>query len=136
MAMLRQVLLLLRDVPAGVRFFGAEGLGLPVLFASDKYALLGLHGPKAPEGARPSLALQQVDSEAQCSTGYSPNLTFDVADMDSVVQRLLGQGARLDGPIKYPVQGKVAAIRSPDGHMLGLFEPNPDLADPTAAPES
>ena len=31
--------------------------------------------------------------------------------------------ALLHGPIKYPVQGKVAAVRAPDGHMLGLFEP-------------
>ena len=32
-------------------------------------------------------------------------------------------GAVLDGPIKYPSHGKVASVRSPDGHMIGLFEP-------------
>ena len=42
--------------------------------------------------------------------------------MDSTVARLIGLGAELDGPIKYPPHGKVAALRSPDGHMIGLYE--------------
>lgn len=54
---------------------------------------------------------------------YSPLLCFDVADMDVAIQRALGMGAHLDGPIKYPAHGAVASIRSPDGHMIGLFQP-------------
>jgi len=74
-----------------------------------------------------ALTLARTCREADCSTGYSPMLSFDVLDMDETIARLMGLGARLDGPIKYPIQGKVASIRSPCGHMLGLFEPNPDL---------
>ena len=33
-------------------------------------------------------------------------------------------GASLDGPIKYPEHGKVASLRAPDGHMIGLYEPS------------
>lgn len=50
-------------------------------------------------------------------------LTFQVADMDAMVPRLMQLGASLDGAIRYEPYGKVAAVRSPDGHMLGLFEP-------------
>lgn len=55
---------------------------------------------------------------------YSPLLCFDVPDMDHAVQRALGMGGHLDGPIKYPAHGAVASIRSPDGHMVGLFQPD------------
>lgn len=55
---------------------------------------------------------------------YSPLLCFDVPDMDHAVQRALGLGGHLDGPIKYPAHGAVASIRSPDGHMVGLFQPD------------
>jgi len=44
--------------------------------------------------------------------------------MDHAVQRALGMGGHLDGPIKYPAHGAVASIRSPDGHMVGLFQPD------------
>jgi predicted enzyme related to lactoylglutathione lyase len=53
-------------------------------------------------------------------------MTFDVDDLDTVVQRALEMGGHLDGPIQYPVHGKIAALRSPDGHMVGLFEPSVD----------
>jgi len=56
------------------------------------------------------------------STGYSPFLNFVVVDVDDTVQRLLRLGATMDGPIKYPVHGKVASVRSPDGQMVGLYE--------------
>jgi len=65
--------------------------------------------------------------EADCSTGYSPILSFEVDDMDSTIQRIMMLGGRLDGPIKYPIEGKIASVRSPDGHMIGLFEANLDL---------
>lgn len=42
--------------------------------------------------------------------------------MDSTVPRLVSLGAVLDGPIRYEPYGKVAAVRSPDGHMVGLYE--------------
>lgn len=63
-----------------------------------------------------------VCREAQCSSGYSPFLSFEIDDMDSTIPRLITLGASLDGAIKYQPYGKVAAVRSPDGHMLALLE--------------
>lgn len=42
--------------------------------------------------------------------------------MDQTVPKLMQLGAALDGSIRYEPYGKIAAVRSPDGHMLGLFE--------------
>lgn len=42
--------------------------------------------------------------------------------MDSTIPKLMQLGAALDGSIRYEPYGKIAAVRSPDGHMLGLFE--------------
>ncbi|KAI9914566.1 hypothetical protein PsorP6_008094 [Peronosclerospora sorghi] len=59
------------------------------------------------------------------NSGYSPFLNFDIPDLsDDAVPRLLMMGAIMDGPIKYPANGKTAALRSPDGVMIGLYQPN------------
>ena len=42
--------------------------------------------------------------------------------MDSAVPKLISSGGSLDGPVRYNAYGKVAAVRTPDGHMLALFE--------------
>ena len=44
--------------------------------------------------------------------------------MDTTVARCLQLGGHLDGPIQYPAHGKVATVKSPDGHMIGLYEPS------------
>jgi predicted enzyme related to lactoylglutathione lyase len=70
-----------------------------------------------------SIVLKQAPySASMLSTGYSPILTFDVPDLDTAVTTALSKGAMLDGPIKRPAFGNFASIRSPDGHMIGLFE--------------
>lgn len=63
-------------------------------------------------------------SEAAVTTGYTPFLSFAVADVSATVARCISLGAVLDGAIKYPPRGgpKVAALRAPDGHMIGLIE--------------
>lgn len=138
---LRHVLLLQRDVPAAAKFY-QEGLGLVVNVCTERWAELSDGRPppaisgsasgaggdspasRSPSAPGPTvIALKAVEGEAQRTTGYSPILSFTVGDMDATVNNLLRLGATLDGPIKYPVQGKVAAVRAPDGHMLGLFEP-------------
>lgn len=43
--------------------------------------------------------------------------------MDAAIPRLIQSGAALDGPIRYLPYAKIAALRSPHGHMLGLYEP-------------
>ena len=43
--------------------------------------------------------------------------------MDATSAKCVQLGGQLDGPIQYPAHGKVAALRTPDGHMIGLQEP-------------
>ena len=50
-------------------------------------------------------------------------ITFEVEDMDKIIVDSMQAGAHLDGPIQYPAHGKVASLRTPDGHMIGVYEP-------------
>ncbi len=118
-------------VAAAVNFY-RDGLGLAVVRHTDDWAELACPigsslGNKSIDASHPSinfrLSIQAVYSEAQLGIGYSPFLSFDVDDMDSTVARCVQMGAHLDGPIQYPAHGKVAALRAPDGHMIGLYEP-------------
>ncbi|TYZ59538.1 hypothetical protein PybrP1_003456 [[Pythium] brassicae (nom. inval.)] len=113
---LRQVLILSRDVARSTQFF-QEGLGLKLLRASDTFAEFDTQSGAA-------LCIKLAQNEAACSAGYSPFLNFDTQDLSDTIPRLLMLGAIMDGPIKYPAHGKVAAVRSPDGVMIGLYEPN------------
>ena len=70
------------------------------------------------------IILKQSSNISQLTTGYTPILCFDVKNMDNTLNKALEMGAILDGPIKYPIQGKFASIKSPDGFMIGLFEPS------------
>ena len=56
-------------------------------------------------------------------TGMSPLLNVQVQDLQGTVETLLPVGAELDGAIRFLPEGKVAAVRNPDGHMMSLFEP-------------
>jgi catechol 2,3-dioxygenase-like lactoylglutathione lyase family enzyme len=96
------------------------GLGLSVLRHTDEWAELSCGGAGQPF----TLNLHAVSNEAQLSVGYSPMLSFEVVDMDSTIAKCVQMGAHLDGPIQYPAHGKVAAMRAPDGHMIGLYQPN------------
>jgi predicted enzyme related to lactoylglutathione lyase len=98
-----------------VKFYN-QGLGLQVTRVTDEWAELRCASSFC-------LNLQAVSTEAHLSCGYSPMLSFEVSDMDGTVARCVHLGAHLDGPIQYPAHGKVAALRSPDGHMVGLYEP-------------
>jgi len=54
---------------------------------------------------------------------------MELDGMDEKIPKLLEHGAVLDGPVKHLIYGKVAAVRCPDGHMLGLFEKPADMSD-------
>ena len=118
-------------VAAAVNFY-QNGLGMALVRHTDDWAELTCPvGPSssntnidtAPPPINFHLSIQSSESEAQLSAGYSPFLNFDVDDMDMIVARCVQMGANLDGPIQYPAMGKVAALRAPDGHMIGLYEP-------------
>lgn len=115
---LSRIVLMVRPGDALVKAteFYQHGLGLAVVRATDEWVELQL--PNI------SLSLHAATTEAQVSSGYTPLLQFYVNDMDSVVAKCMQLGAHLDGPIQYPAHGKVAALRSPDGHMIGLYEPS------------
>ncbi|EKX42364.1 hypothetical protein GUITHDRAFT_164159 [Guillardia theta CCMP2712] len=118
MARLRSIMLLMLDVPRTANFF-REGLGCKVVMADDSFAEV--------QTGEVNIMLKSVQSIAESTKGYSPFLNFEVDDIDGAISRLIYHGGSLDGPIKYPAHGKVAAVQAPCGHMISLFEPNSDL---------
>jgi predicted enzyme related to lactoylglutathione lyase len=119
----RYVQLFVKDVSSSVSFYH-KGLGLSIVGLNDHWAELAAN-VNTPQGSSlkiPCLAIKKVDSDAVSRAGYSPFLCFDVMDLNSTVGSLISLGGELDGPIKHPVFGKFAVIRSPDGHMIGLYE--------------
>ncbi len=124
-------------VAAAVNFY-QNGLGMNIVRHTDEWAELqcpvgppsSSSFPETSTAQQPqtnnnfNLTIQACESEALLGVGYSPFLNFDVNDMDMTVARCVQMGAHLDGPIQYPAHGKVAALRSPDGHMIGLYEPS------------
>lgn len=56
----------------------------------------------------------------------APFLSFYVSDLQLTLNRLLRLGSTLDGPVQFTETGQVAALRSPDGHRIGLFEASSD----------
>lgn len=114
-AVFRWVLQMHRDVPKAARFY-SQGLGLSVDVCTLRWAELH-SGPL-------KLALMHCDhSNFAMQKGYSSMLSFTVADLNKTVTKLMALGAEMDGPIKYEIHGKVAALRCIDGHVLGLYEP-------------
>mmetsp|Transcript_4065 Transcript_4065/g.8495 ORF Transcript_4065/g.8495 Transcript_4065/m.8495 type:complete len:134 (+) Transcript_4065:26-427(+) len=115
-----RALLMVRGIPipqSSINFY-ASGIGLRLHCKTEEWADLYTTDGNF------RLTLRAVDSsESHLSTGYSPLLSFDIENMDSTISRCVQLGAHLDGPIQYPAHGKVAAIRTPDGHMIGLYEP-------------
>jgi len=114
---LGRTVLMVRELESSVQFY-REALGWNLVrVAEGEFAEFEVVcGSK--------MMLTVAKNEAQLSTGYSPLLSFDVLDMDSTVAKCAQLGAHLDGPIQYPAHGKVAALRTPDGHMIGLYEPS------------
>ncbi|KAJ9706084.1 hypothetical protein PVL29_001585 [Vitis rotundifolia] len=113
-ASFRWILQLHKDVPRAARFY-SEGLDFTINVCTLRWAELQ-SGPL-------KLALMQNQSDHDMQKGYSSLLSFTVTDINSTVTKLMALGAELDGPIKYEIHGKVAAMRCIDGHMLGLYEP-------------
>jgi len=129
-ARLSRVILMVRGsegIASAVHFY-SQAIGLQVSRVTDDWAELSSSSSSSSSSNNNSgitLSLQAVHSshEAQLSTGYSPWITFEVEAMDQTVTRAIQAGAHLDGPIQYPAHGKVAVLRSPDHHMIGLYEP-------------
>ena len=110
-------------VSRAIEFYG-KGLGISLVRATDDWAELACDSCRDKLGGSFRLTIKSVEHEAQLCKGYSPIISFDVDNMESVITRCVQMGATLDGPIQYPAHGKVAVLRSPDGHMIGLYEPS------------
>ncbi|KAK7358554.1 hypothetical protein VNO77_00487 [Canavalia gladiata] len=110
----RWLLQLHKDVPKAARFY-SEGLGFTTDVCTLRWAELQ-SGPL-------KLALMHSPHDTVVQKEYSSLLSFTVTDINSTVNKLMELGAELDGPIKYEIHGKVAAMRCLDGHILGLYEP-------------
>lgn len=126
---IKRILLTVRGqdgITDAVNFYG-NGLGLHVIRFTDDWAEISTVSLSSQEEAPRSdiikIHLKGVYNEAELSKGYSPILSFDVDDMESTITQCLQHGGNLDGPIQYPAHGKVATIRGPCGHMIGLYEP-------------
>ena len=109
----KHVMLMVKDIPATLRFY-SEGLGLKVKMSSPGWAELDADGT--------TIALHAAADKPP--TGVSPILSFHVEDVYATLEKLKGMGALLEGDVREPPFGKVAAVRSPEGHLLSLLQPN------------
>ena len=113
-AQFKHIMLMVKDIPASVKFY-SEGVGLPVKMSSPAWAELDADGT--------TIAMHAAPENAQ--GGDSPILSFHVDDVYAAIATLEGMGAKLEGRVREPSFGKVAAMRSPDGHLLSLLQPAP-----------
>eukprot|EP00890_Picochlorum_soloecismus_P004090 jgi/Picsp_1/4682/NSC_02051-R1_protein len=105
MASLKYVLMFERDLPKAIHFF-KSGLGASVNIATEKWAEL--------KAGSTILALKETEGEAQCNTGYSPMLVFDVQDVQDSLTKMLSLGARMDGAVQYTLDGSKRLLQTMD----------------------
>jgi predicted enzyme related to lactoylglutathione lyase len=123
-ATLSRIVLMVRGtegIHSAVNFYH-KAIGLHVLRVTDVWAELST-STNQNNGITLSIQAASIANEAQLCVGYSPWITFTVSQMDTTIASCVQMGAHLDGPIQYPAHGKVALLRSPDNHMIGLYEP-------------
>ena len=99
-------------------FFYQHGLKLDPISQTEDFVML-----KAPK-TDIFVGLQQATQESQLSIGYSPLVHFVIkSGVDETIHQLIEMGASLDGQILYEAHGRSATLRTPDGHMIGLYQP-------------
>ncbi|WP_263363377.1 VOC family protein [Pseudanabaena sp. UWO310] len=121
----RHIMLMIQDVPAAVKFY-QEGLGLTVVNASPNMAELDANGTK--------IIIHGAENQAE--VGGSPILSFHVADLLETIAKLESLGASLQGRVREPSFGKVAAMRSPEGHIISLLQPKKATEQPLTFEEA
>lgn len=108
----KHIMLMVKDIPATVKFY-SEGLGLKIITSSPGWAELDADGT--------TIALHGASENGQ--SGSSPILSFYVDDVYATIATLEEQGATLEGNVREPSFGKVAAMRTPDGSIISLLQP-------------
>ena len=107
----KHVMFMVKDVLASVKFY-SEGLGLTVKTASPGWAELDANGT--------TIALHAAENPQGSD---SPILSFHVDDVQGAIASLESMGAALEGRVREPSFGKVAAMRTPDGYLVSLLQP-------------
>lgn len=118
MSRLARLVLLVRGsegIRSSVDFY-SKGVGLSVLRLTEEWAEMNL-------GNGTTLNLQAVSEESKLSVGYSPWIVIQVDNLMERIATCCQEGAHLDGPIQYPAHGSVAMLRTPDNHVIGLYQP-------------
>ncbi|MBE9012209.1 VOC family protein [Pseudanabaenaceae cyanobacterium LEGE 13415] len=111
----RHIMLMVEDVLSTATFFH-QSLGLPIKIATSSWAELEADGT--------IIALHSTSEKPLLIS--SPILSFHVADIYTTIEDLEAMGAKLEGSVRQPAFGKVASIRTPDGHLLSLLQPVDD----------
>lgn len=146
-ASFRHLLLLTRDVPASASFY--EALGMRVTALTETWAELDAGGgtpivlkhadgeAHVTAGFTPFIALDVerldevvpralqvrcVGARARPHAGCGRCCPSHVLRPTKNIPSTQQLGARLDGPVRHETTGKAAALRAPDGHMVGLYE--------------
>lgn len=109
----KHIMLMVKDMSATVKFY-SEGLGLKVVMSSPGWSELDADGT--------TIALHAAPENGQ--SGNSPILSFHVDDIQETIASLEERGATLEGNVREPSFGKVAAMRTPDGSILSLLQPS------------
>jgi hypothetical protein len=114
---LRSLILTVRNPSVSANFYKSI---LGMIVKNETPAFIELVTKDAPSIP---LIIREGTNAAMLSVGYTPIINFDVKNMENAITVAMQMGGMLDGAIKYKAFGKIAALRSPDGHMIGLFEP-------------
>ena len=112
-AVFKHIMLMVKDIPNTVKFY-EEGLGLEVKVSTPGWAEL--------KAGDTTIALHGASENGQ--SGNAPILSFHVEDVHEAIAKLESLGANLEGRVREPSFGKVAAMRSPDGTLISLLQPN------------
>ena len=108
----KHIMLMVKNIPDTVKFYN-EGLGLKIITSSPGWAELDANGT--------TIALHAASENGQ--SGSSPILSFHVDDVYATIATLEERGAVLEGNVREPSFGKVAAMRTPDGSIISLLQP-------------
>lgn len=108
----KHIMLTVKDLLASVEFYN-QGLGLTVKMSNPEWVELDANGT--------ILVLHATRESTQ--DGNSPILSFHVDDVNVAVVTLEKLGAKLETQVLEKPSGRVAAMRTPDGHRLSLLQP-------------
>ncbi|MEO0927646.1 MAG: VOC family protein [Cyanobacteria bacterium J06643_13] len=111
-AQFKHIMLMVKDISATVKFY-SEGLGLKIIKSTPGWAELDADGT--------TIALHGAPEDGQ--SGSSPILSFHVDDVYETIATLEKMDAVLEGRVREPSFGKVAAMRTPDGSIISLLQP-------------